>query len=386
MTFNFDQPIERRNTDSIKWSMYPNDVLPMWVADMDFRAPQAVIDALHERVDQGVFGYASHPARYSEAIVNWCDKQYGWKIQPNEIIFLSGLVSGLNFVTRTLGHIGESAITLTPVYPPFFSCLTDQGMSTISVPLATLIEGQTIRYTIDFDAFEQAITPRTTMALFCHPHNPTGREFTREENQRLGEICAKHNLLVVSDEIHCDLMLDQRKHTPMAMLSEELAERTITLMAPSKTFNLPGLGASFAIIKNEKMRKKLNDARFGIVPHTNILGLTAMTSAFERGGEWLCALNDYLTANRDFVNVFVSQYFPDVNFTVPEATYLSWLDFRQTAIKKPYTHFLEKAKVALSNGVPFGAGGDGFVRLNFGCPRATLVEVLEKMRGAMNHS
>jgi cystathionine beta-lyase len=181
-------------------------------------------------------------------------------------------------------------------------------------------------------------------------------------------------------------MLDERKHTPMAMLSDELADRTITLMAPSKTFNLPGLGASFAIVKNEKMRKKLNDARFGIVPHTNILGLTAMTAAFEGGGEWLCALNRYLTANRDFVNDFVTQNLPNVNFTVPEATYLSWLDFRQTAIENPYTHFVEKAKVALSNGSMFGLGGEGFVRLNFGCPRATLAEALENMRGAMNNS
>jgi cysteine-S-conjugate beta-lyase len=380
MPFDFDSPLDRRNSDSIKWNYYGADVLPMWVADMCFRSAEPIVQALRERVEHGVYGYAQPPKSLHETVVRWCERQYGWTITPDDVIFLPGLVSGLNLVCRAYGHMGDSTITLSPVYPPMFSSATEQGMTCIHVPLTQSLVNGALRFDIDFAAFEKAITPRTTLLMLCHPHNPTGREFTREELTQLGEICARKNVLICSDEIHGDLVLDGRKHLPMAAVSPEIADRTITLMAPSKTFNIPGLGCSFAIVTNPQLRQRLNGARSGIVPWVNLMGLAATEAAFSNCDSWLGELRTYLAGNRDFTAAYIAEHMPSIKTTVPEATYLAFLDCAGTQIVgDPYKHFLERAKVATNAGSGFGKGGDNFVRLNFGCPRAQLLEALEKM-------
>ncbi len=380
MPFNFDEPLNRRASDSIKWNHYPEDTLPMWVADMDFKSADAIVQALRDRVDHGVFGYASPTKMHSEVIVNWCQRRYGWSIVPDDVVFLPGLVSGLNLVSRAYGHIGDSTITLSPVYPPMFTSSAEQGMTSIHVPLVPTHTGGTVRFDIDFDAFEKAITPRTAILMLCHPHNPVGREFTREELLKLGEICVRKNLLICSDEIHCDLLLDGKKHTPLASIAPEIADRAITLMAPSKTFNVPGLGASLAIIKNPQLRQRLKSASSGLIPHLNLMGLTAMVAAYTQCDEWLAELGAYLTQNRNTMVDYIAANMPGVKTTVPEATYLAFFDCKETGIVgDPYAHFLSKAKVATNAGSNFGKGGDGFARFNFGCPRAQMLEALEKM-------
>lgn len=384
MAFNFDEIIDRRSSDSAKWTYYPADVLPAWVADMDFRSPEPIVQAVRERAEHGVFGYGFKHDGLNAAIVAWAQKRYNWTISAEHIVLLPGLVSGLNTVNRAFGHVGDSTIMLSPIYGPIFSSAHEQGLRPIQVPLAANRTGSTLRYEIDFDALERAITPRTVMLMMCNPHNPVGREFTREELQRLGDIALKRNLLICSDEIHCDLMLDGRAHTTFASLSPEIADRTITLMAPSKTFNVPGLGCSFAIVQNAHMRQRLHGAMSGILPHVNLFGIVAAEAAFTRCDDWLAALQTYLAANRDTLVQFVRDNMPGVATTVPEATYLAFLDFRETAIAKdPYTHFYSKAKVALSGGTGFGVGGDGFARFNFGCPRATMMDALERMAAAL---
>ncbi|MFZ1794829.1 MAG: PatB family C-S lyase [Anaerolineae bacterium] len=385
MTFNFDEAIDRRNSGSIKWKLYPQDVLPMWVADMDFKSPPAILDALHERVNHGVFGYEMPSEELSKTICAWVDKRYGWKIEPDWIVYLPGLVAGLNLVSRAYGRVGESAVVLSPVYPPFLSAPVNQGMQCDKVRLKENANGNAISYEIDYEAFEKAITPRTSLFIHCHPHNPIGKEWTREENTRLAEICIKHNVIICSDEIHCDLMLGDTKHTPFAALSPEIAEHTITLMAPSKTFNVPGLGMSFAVVPSKQLRARLHQTEQGNLPHVNALGLAAAQAAYTGCDAWLAELSAYLTANRDFLAKYIAENFPKMKLTIPDSTYLGFLDCREMGIAgNPYQFFLKNAKVAFNDGATFGPGGDGFVRINLGCTRATLVETLERMKKALS--
>jgi cysteine-S-conjugate beta-lyase len=384
MAINFEEPLNRRASDSIKWNHYPEGVLPMWVADMDFRSAEPIRKALVARAEHGAYGYAAPDAAMTEVIATWCRRRYNWAIKPADVIMLPGLVSGLNTIGRAFGRLGDSTITLTPVYPPFLSSAAEQGMTAIQVPLVEQITGSEIRYAIDFDAFEKAITKRTLMLVLCQPENPAGREFTREELARLGGICIKHNLLICSDEIHCDLMLGGAQHTVFASVSPEIADRTITLMAPSKTFNIPGLGASFAVVQNPQLRQRLANGMSGIIPHVNLFGYTATTAAYTECDGWLAELLAYLTGNRDAMVKFISSELPDLRVTVPEATYLAFIDCKMAGIPgNPYKFFMDKAKVALGDGPNFGRAGEGFVRLNFGCPRPQLMEALERMRAAL---
>ena len=383
MPYNFDELIGRRNTASSKWTKYANDVLPMWVADMDFRSPEPVIKALTERVSHGIFGYeGATPALY-DVICERMQRLYNWKVTPEEILFLPGLVSGFNLMARATGQPGDGVVMLTPVYHPFLSAPGNQGEIAQTAQLIRKTQGQIITYEIDFDAFEAAITPRTRMFLHCHPHNPIGREWTPAENRRLAEICIKHNLIICSDEIHCDLMMENNRHVPTAALSPEIADRTITLMAPSKTYNLPGLGCSFAIIQNKQLRAEVQKAEMGTIPHVNALGLTAAYAAYTEGDEWLTELRKYLTGNRDTMVDYIQENLPIINTTVPEATYLAWLDCNHAGIKgNPFEFCLVNAKVALNDGAAFGPGGEGFVRFNYGCPRSQMLEALDKMKDA----
>ncbi|MCS7055653.1 MAG: PatB family C-S lyase [Thermoflexales bacterium] len=383
-SFDFDRPTDRRRPGCVKWMSYPQDVIPMWVADMDFRSPEPVRRALAERVAEGTFGYEFPTADLAQAICAWLQRRYGWRVEPDEIVFLPGLVSGLNLVCRAFGRVGDAAVVLTPVYFPFLSAPVNHGMTLSQVALSYRAEGQRLHVEVDYEAFARAIGPRTSLFIHCHPHNPVGRAWTRNELQRLAEICLGHDVLICSDEIWSDLTLDGASHTPMASLSPEIARRCITLMAPSKTFNLPGLGFGFAVIQDARLRQRFIASNNGVLPHPNAMGLAAAQAAYTQCEDWLVALKRYLSANRDALLDYLAENMPDVRATVPEATYLGWLDFRAAGLAdNPYRFFLERARVALSDGATFGPGGEGFLRLNFGCPRAQLLEALERMRAAL---
>lgn len=383
MSYNFDRPIERRGTDSAKWSYFPADVLPMWVADMDFPAPQPIIDALAARVQQGVFGYGMESKTLKQTLVERMARLYGWAITLEDIIFLPGLVSGLNIVSRAVGERGDGVLINTPVYGPFLTAPVNQYRTLQAAPLNVTQNGRHLHYALNMGGLAAAVQPHTKLFLLCNPHNPVGRAFTRDELSEIAALCESHDLMICSDEIHCDLLLDGTQHIPIASLSSEIGQRTITLMAPSKTFNIPGLGASFAIVQNPALRKQVEAAMTGIVPHVNILGMAAAEAAYAQCDDWLAALLTYLTANRDFAIAYIEQHLPNVNFTVPEATYLLWLDLHSVGETKPAEMLMQQARLAVNEGAWFGEGGEGFVRLNFGCPRSTLEEGLQRLRVAL---
>lgn len=377
MKYNFDQVIERRGTGSEKWIKYEgSDILPLPVADMDFASPPAVVEALADRVKHGVFGYAQPTPSLVETILQMCQARYGWSIDPDWIVWLPGLVSGLNVTCRAVGRAGDAVLTSTPVYYPFLSSPRNMQRELITVPMLCCDN----RWNIDWERMEAAVTPSTRLFLLCHPHNPVGRVFGREELERVADFCLRHRLVLCSDEIHCDLILDDLPHIPAATLGEEIAAQTITLMAPSKTFNTPGLGCAWAVISNPTLRAEFRQAALGIVPQVNALGYVACEAAYRHGEPWRQQLIAYLRGNRDRVWEFVQNELPGVSTTHLEATYLSWLKVEELQLTDPVAHFL-KAGVALSDGRFFGA--EGYVRLNFGCPRSTLDEALTRIRRAV---
>ena len=385
MRYNFDEIIDRSNSDAAKWTYYDKSPLPLWVADMDFRSPEPVIRALHERVDHGVFGYGMPPLALAETICQRMHDLYQWEVTPGQIIYVPSIVAGFNIACQSVGEPGSEVLVQTPVYPPFLSAPKFQDRVLATADLTLVPNGKTISYEIDYDRFEAVITPQTQIFLLCNPHNPIGRGFSREEQLCLADICLKHNITICSDEIHSDLLLGDTTHIPMATLSPEIADRCITLIAPSKTFNMPGLGCGIAIIQNDKLRRAYEKTMRGLTGHINIMGYTAALAAYRDGGEWLAQLLDYLTANRDFVAQYIDDNLPGVTATRPVATYLTWLDCRQTGIEgNPFQFFLTEANVALNDGQAFGSAGKGFVRLNFGCPRSILVQALDQMRDALS--
>jgi cystathionine beta-lyase len=377
MMHDFDRPVDRRGTNSLKWDLYKGkEIIPLWVADMDFRVSPAILSALQAHVDHGVFGYTLVPDELVDVIVRRLATQYTWKIEDDWIVWLPGLVTGINVACRAVGDTGDEVLTTVPIYPPFLTAPGNSSRELITVPLIEKTGG----WEFDFDLLERAITPRTRMLLLCSPHNPTGRVFTRDELATLADICERNDLVICSDEIHCELVLDKdRDHIPTANLSAEVEQRTITLMAPSKTFNIPGLGCSFAVISDEQLRRQFLQAMKGIVPHVNALGYTAALAAYRDSRDWHLAMLDYLRENRDSVERFI-EAMPGLSMHHVEATYLAWIDTRETGMENPVTIF-EEAGVGLSDGKPFGA--EGFVRLNFGCSRPVLEEALERMRKVM---
>ncbi|MBV7334703.1 PatB family C-S lyase [Chloroflexi bacterium TSY] len=388
--YNFDQIHERRHSDSAKWTRHDADVIPMWVADMDFKTPDPILSAMKERIDHGIFGYGSPPWTLREVMAERLHQQSAqqWHVEPAQVSFLPGLVSGLNLVCRAIGDPGMGVLVNTPVYMPFISAPINQGRTLQSAELSctTVLENgqEHLHYEIDFDALEDAIQPETRLFILCNPHNPVGRAYNKAELIAIAELCLKYDLILCSDEIHCDLPLGESKHLSIAAFVPEIAAQTITLVAPSKTFNLPGLGLSAAIIQDPDLRQRVDRAAKGIIPHVNLLGYVAGLAAYTECHEWHQALLKYLTANRDFVVEYVDHHLPGVRTTVPEATYLAWLDCRNAGIEGDiHQFFLEQARVAFSDGPAFGAGGDGFVRMNFGCPRATLKEGVTRMREAL---
>jgi cystathionine beta-lyase len=382
---NFDQIIDRCASRSLKWKTYDEDIIPMWVADMDFKAPEAVIEALQQRIGHGIFGYELPSMGFKETICERMLKLYQWRITPEHIVFLPGIVTGFNLACRAEAKPGDSVITQTPVYPPVLKAPPNQNLKLQTVELVyKKNRANQLHYDIDFEAFEEAIDPTTRLFILCHPQNPTGLEFTRGQLTRLAEICARHKVTICSDEIHCDLLLDDFHHLPLATLAPEIADNSITLMAPSKSYNIPGLGCSFAIIQNQHLRKRYKAAGDGIVPWVNALGLVAAEAAYRHGDEWLSELRKYLTTNRGFLMNYLQENLSQIYTTVPQATYLAWLDCRSAGIDgNPHEFFLKEAKVAFNDGNPFGPDGAGFVRLNFGCPQSRLAEALDRMRLAL---
>ncbi len=375
--FNFDTVIDMRGAGSAKWDKYRGqDIIPLWLADMDFRSPPAVIAALHQRVEHGVFGYPSLPQDLITAVRSMLLAAYGWEVDPEWLVWLPGLVTGLNVVCRAAAARGEEVLTYVPVYPPFLSAPGLSGRTLATVPLRQAGG----RWIFDFDQLAARITPRTRLFLLCNPHNPVGRVYTREELARLALICEQHNLLICADEIHCGLVLDRDKaHVPIATLDPAIARRTVTLMSPSKTFNLPGLGCAFAIIPDGQLRRRFRQVMAGIVPGVNLLGYTAALAAYRDGADWHEALLAYLRANRDLVNTAINRM-PGLAMGPVEATYLGWIDTRGSGIAAP-VKFFENAGVGLADGSAFG--GPGFLRLSFACPQVTLAAALTRMSRAL---
>jgi len=377
MNFEFDRPVDRRETGSLKWDKYAGrDVIPLWVADMDFRSPPSVIEALHRHVEHGVFGYTLPPKELPETIISRLFNTYGWKIDPDWIIWLPGLVTGLNVTCRAVGGDHDDVMTAAPVYPPF---LTAPGHSPRNlVPVA--LGKKDNRWTFDLEGMEKAVTSRTGLFILCNPHNPVGRIYTREELESLATFCERHDIIICSDEIHCDLLLDEDKpHIPMASLGPDIARRTITLMAPSKTYNLPGFGCSLAVIPENGLRKRFLQAMAGIVPHVNALGYTAALAAYRDQGQWLKELLKYLRGNRDLVEDAVANM-PGLSMPHVEATYLAWIETGARGPKDPAA-FFEEAGVGLWNGKDFG--GSAAARLNFACHRDLLKKALDRMARAL---
>ena len=381
MHFDFDTVPARLGTDSQKWQKYAGrDILPLWVADMDFKSSPAIIAALHDRVAHGIFGYARPVKSTVDAVVDALQRNYAWKIDPAWIVWLPGLVCGLNITAQAFAQAGEEVLTLTPVYPPFMSA--PKNSARLSTQAAFVLRDG--HWEIDWDALACAVTPRTKLFYLCNPHNPLARVWRREELIRLGEFCAQHHLVLCSDEIHCDLILDPTlHHLPAASLSPEISARTVTLMAPSKTYNVPGLGTSFAIISDPALRAQFIRASAGVVAEVTALGFTACEAAYRDSEAWRQALLTYLRGNRDFLLDYLAREIPGIRVEAPiEATYLAWLNLEALHLADPVAHF-ETHGVGLSEGAYFGAPKGHYVRLNFGCPRATLAEALHRMKTAV---
>ncbi len=376
MAFDFDAPVERAGSDSWKWSKYAGrDVIPLWVADMDFAAPPAVLDAIRQRVDHGVFGYNAPTASQTGAVVDYLQRHFDYAADPAWIVWLPGLVSGLNIACRAVGGEGDAVFSATPIYPPFLSAPTFSARRSVTAPLVCDDEG----WLWDFAAVDAVLTQsRAKLFELCHPHNPVGRVWNENELSQIAALAEKHDLVVCADEIHNGLILSPScQHRLFASLSPEIAARTITLMAPSKTFNIPGLGCAFAIISNERLRRDFQRAMQGIVPHVNSLGLAATEAALTVCDDWQRALNDYLRGNARLVERAVAAV-PGLDMRPVEATYLAWIDARGLGVANPARHFEERG-LGLSDGADFGA--PGFVRLNFGTRRALLERALVCLNG-----
>ena len=368
---DFDIPVERRNTSSIKWDRYKGrNVIPMWLADMDFRSPRPVIKALLERVEHGIFGYTSAPEVLYETVIDMLRREYDWKVHPEWLVWLPGLVTGLNLACHAFTAKGDGVMSAFPVYNPFLEAPRLAERRLVKVEL----KYENSRYELDYDGIEAACDDGVKMFELCNPHNPVGRAFSLTELERLAEICLKHNMVISSDEIHCGLILDEdKRHIPIASIDPEIAERSITMMAPSKTYNIPGLGCAFAVVPNREMRTELLRTMKGLVPFVNTLGFTAALAAFRDCGEWHAKLITYLRRNRDELEAFVASR-PGIFMPHVEATYLGWVDVRELGLEQAVAYF-EDFGVGFSDGAGFGM--PGFIRINFACPHSQLKSALE---------
>lgn len=383
MKYDFDEIIPRRGTNSYKWDSAQEDVLPMWVADMDFRTAPAVVEALRKRVEHGIFGYTKVPSAYYEAVTGWFAHRHGWQIGKDWIIYTSGVVPALSAVIKALTVPGDRVLVQTPVYNCFFSSIRNNGCEMVASPLTYLNE----TYRIDYDDLERkAADPKVKLFLLCNPHNPAGRVWTRRELTRIGEICLRHGVLVIADEIHCELVYQGHTYTPFASISEEFLMHSVTCISPSKAFNLAGLQIANIICADEGMRIKIDKAiNINEVCDVNPFGVEALIAAYNEGAEWLEALKHYLSGNYNYLKAFFMEYLPKLPVVMLEGTYLVWVDC--TALKRSSKEIaddlLKKEKLWVNDGGIYGEAGEGFIRINIACPRERLIEGLNKLRHAL---
>lgn len=379
MKYDFDQDIERRGTDSVKWGVHPDNVIPLWIADMDFRSPEPVIEALRARVNHGVFGYGL-PRKLAGVLTDRMKKLYDWIVDEPQIQFLPGIVPGLNVAFQAFAAPGEGVLAQPPLYFPILRDPPEHGRILQDPPLVR--NGDS--YEIDFELFENAITEATRIFVLCNPHNPVGRVYTKPELEKIAEICLRRRLIVCSDEIHCDLVYPPYHHIPIAALGPEVEDRTVTLMAPSKTYNVAGLECGFALIKNAELRRAWRNISHGTLPGVNLMGIVAAEAGYSEGQEWLEQVLAYLQGNRDLLLEYFREKMPGIGMCKVEGTYMAWLDCRKAGIPgNAAKFFLEKSQVALSDGADFGKGGENYIRLNFACPRRRLILALDRMKSAL---
>ncbi|MFJ2536361.1 MalY/PatB family protein [Pseudomonas sp. NPDC087614] len=379
MTFDFDQVFDRHNTGSTKWSRYAADVLPMWVADMDFAAPPVVIEALQQRLLHPLVGYSVAQDNLREAIVADLWNKFAWQVKPQELIFLPGVESGFNMALKALVQSQQNVVVQVPNYPPLRHAPGHWGLNKVELQFTPQADGT---YATPLDSLRDSLNGGGAL-LLSNPHNPIGKVFGREELQAVADICVAQDAWIISDEIHAELCFDGRVHIPTASLSPQIAQRTITLMSASKAYNIAGLKTSFMIIQDAALRERVNHARCGMVDSVNPLGMEATRVAYSEAGPWLAEMKTYLQANRDYLVEAVRSRLPGVTMNVPQGTYLAWLDCSALDLANPQQFFLEQAKVGLSAGLDFGDQSQQFVRLNFGCPRSMLEEGIARMERAL---
>jgi len=387
LKYDFDKIIDRTGTESLKW-VFPRkvlkveDAIPMWVADMDFEAPPAVVEALAGRAAHGVFGYPLVPPSFWQAAIGWLGRRHGWEVRKNEMAMTPGIVPALNYSVRAFTKPGDGVIIQTPVYFPFYHAIENNGRRVVRNPLR--FDGR--RYTMDLDDLERKIEAGIRLLILCSPHNPVGRVWTREELEALGRLVVAHDLIVLSDEIHHDLVFKGSRHVPFASLSPTLAERTVTFIAPSKTFNIPGLSTAAVIASNPKLLEAFKDeterAGFEL---GQVFGIVGFEAAYAHGEDWLDELLPYLESNVDLMEKFLEERVPGIRLVRPDGTYLALLDCRDLGLEPAALNdfFLKKARVYFSDGAMFGEEAAGFVRINFACPRSVLVEALERIERAV---
>ena len=387
MNFNFDKIIDRTNNFSAKWSEMnknfgTNNLLPMWVADMDFLTAPCVMEALKDRLEQGIFGYTTRPSSYNESIVNWLDNRFSWKINQEWLMFSPAVITSISLLIQNLTQKNDKIMIQEPVYSPFHNIVESNERSLVISPLVKLDDGS---YVMDYEDIEAKIKD-VKVFILCNPHNPVGRVWTREELTRLGEICLKHNVLIISDEIHSDIILKNHKHTPFASISKEFSENTITCMAPTKTCNLDGLQSSFLVISNPYYYEVMDKA-FSIldIKRNNAFSLVATEAAYNYGEDWLYELIKYIEDNVDFAIDYIKNHMPQLKVKKPEGTYLLWVDFSNLNVDKEdlKNALINKGRIALNDGSSVGIGGDGYYRINLACPRSMVLEGLKRIEFAI---
>ncbi|WP_404459249.1 MalY/PatB family protein [Sutcliffiella horikoshii] len=387
-SYDFNESINRKNTSSVKWDetgrvFGSTDVLPMWVADMDFQAPQEVTKAIMDKAQHGIYGYTAISTSVDDAVSSWFQKQHGWELKQEWLTYISGVVPALSATIQTFSNPGDKVIVFSPVYYPFYDMVTYNDRKLITSPM----EYRNGRYYMDLQDFEAKLDGDAKLLLLCNPHNPGGTVWTREELEQLGKICVKHNVIIVSDDIHADLVFENHTYNAIASISDDIAKQTVTCIAPTKTFNIAGLQAAAMVTSNDSFREKLElfmkkQGHFLL----NMLGVSAMEAAYRHGKPWLDEVLHYIEDNMDYAVEYIQQEIPGVDASKPEGTYLLWIDCRKLGLEEEELKrlLLHKGKLALESGSKFGKEGNGFVRMNVACTKTTLQEGLLRLKTALS--
>ncbi|MBR5638679.1 MAG: pyridoxal phosphate-dependent aminotransferase [Muribaculaceae bacterium] len=383
--FNFDEIIDRRHTHSVKWDQCPNDdVIPMWIADMDFKAAPCIMDALKQRLEHGVFGYAQVPEEFFTSIINWFDRRHNWHINRDWIEYTTGVVPAIDAVLKAGTHPGENVVILTPIYNCFFTCIESNKCNPVEVPLTY---NDNYSYSIDYEALDSALSDDNTHTLlFCNPHNPAGRVWRKEELLKVNELCLKHGVTVVSDEIHCEMMMPGEHYTPFASISQEAQANCVTCGSPSKSFNIAGLQAAFIVSSNSRIKADINKALIdNQVCAINPFGLEAFMAAYNHGESWIEQFNEYIAGNFDMMREMMEKELPDFHITPMEGSYLAWVDVTPTGMTSAEVtkKILDDGKVMVNDGAMYGKAGDGFIRINLATQRSVVEEATRRIIKAM---